>query len=134
MNCTIERIKGFNNITRVEQQTRSRHLNSRVLFVMSTKSDLPRTSSSQRLQWQRDHSPRSSPSARAINNNTSIVLRQRANRVTCAVSLLAIFCVLKRARSELDTDTATELKDRSQCLSSRDPCSSVEMVNKTREA
>ena len=40
MNWTIERINDCNNVTTVEQQERSRILNSYALFMINTKNDL----------------------------------------------------------------------------------------------
>ena len=63
-----------------------------------------------------------------VNNHTAIVLRRRVNRTTYAMSLLTIFCGLKRTHSELDTETLIVLKCRSRCLNGRDSYDLVQCV------
>ena len=49
------------------------------------------------------------------------------------MSLLAIFCVLKRVHSELDTEALIALKDQSRNLNDKDPCINIEMDGKAHE-
>ena len=127
MNWSVERINDHNNLTTVEMKTRSRQLNSYTLFMMNNKNELSQMSSAQRLEWQRNNSPRCVPNIHVVNNNNMIMLQRRVNRTTQQQTTLTIFNMLKNLHRNLDNEVVIALRNRSRFLNERDPYVNIDL-------
>ena len=127
MNWSVERINDHNNLTTVEMKTRSRQLNSYTLFMMNNKNELSQMSSAQRLEWQRNNSPRYVPNIHVVNNNNMIMLQRRVNRTTQQQTTLTIFNILKNLYRNLDNEVVIALRNRSRFLNERDPHINIDL-------